>query len=143
MGLVTKHKDVLAAPPPATHSAAPLSTVQKRAVVVDRATALSTVASELAALADSAVPATDGFVKLAALRPRMAEAEHRQLQHALKIAELRRRTGLLVQRDRQVLGVTGGRAWAGQQERLVRGYRALQGEERRRDDERHDERHEG
>ncbi|KAF1922780.1 uncharacterized protein M421DRAFT_104834 [Didymella exigua CBS 183.55] len=129
--LLTKHKDVLA-PPAAARTAAPLSVAQKSALVVGRATSLSTVASSLASLADSSIPDTSGFVKLAALRPRIAEAEARQLQQALKVAELRRRSGLVVQRDRQVLGIAGGRAWAGHQERLVKGYRVLQGEARRR-----------
>lgn len=130
---MTKHKDVLTPQSPSpTDTAAPLSTAQKSHLVIDRAPTLSTVASQLASLSDSRIPSTDGFSQLAALRPRIAHAEQRQLEQALKIAELRRRSGLLVQRDRQVLGVAGGRAWAGHQERLVKGYRALQREERQK-----------
>lgn len=128
---MSKHKDVLS-PTPAVPDAAPLSSTQKSHLVLDKATSISTVASQLSSLHDSQIPSTDGFVKLAALRPRIAEAERRQLDQALKIAELRRRSGLAVQRDRAVLQQAGGRAWAGCQERLVSGYRSLQGEERRR-----------
>ncbi|KAJ4367810.1 hypothetical protein N0V86_009646 [Didymella sp. IMI 355093] len=101
--LLTKHKDVLtsATSTSAAGDATPLSATQKSHIVIDRATSLSTVASQLSSLHDSTIPGTDGFVKLAALRPRIAEAEQRQLQQALKIAELRRRSGLVVQRDRQ------------------------------------------
>jgi hypothetical protein len=133
MHTVTKHKDVLtSATTTPADDATRLSATQKSHIVIDRATSLSTVASQLSSLHDSTMPGTDGFVKLAALRPRIAEAEQRQLQQALKIAELRRRSGLVVQRDRQVLGYAGGKTWAGHQERLVKGYRALQGEERRK-----------
>lgn len=128
---MTKHKDVLT-PQPSTDSANPLSTSQKALLVVERAPAFATTASQLKALHDQQMPATDGFVKLAQLRPRIAEAEQRHLQQALKIAELRRRSGLLVQRDKQVHWVAAGKCWAGYQERLVKGYRALQREERER-----------
>ncbi|KAH6644202.1 hypothetical protein C7974DRAFT_407899 [Boeremia exigua] len=134
--LLTKHKDVLMAKP--EEPSVPLSTPQKALLVVERATSFATTASQLKALDDQPVPATAGFVKLAALRPRIAEAEDRHLQQALKIAELRRRTGLLVQRDKQVHWVAAGRAWAGYQERLVRGYKGLQREEGRLRAERED-----
>ena len=100
--------------------------------MVERATSFATTASQLKALDDQQIPTTDGFVKLAKLRPRIAEAEQRHLQQALKIAELRRRSGLLVQRDKQVHWVAAGKCWAGYQERLVKSYRALQREETRR-----------
>lgn len=129
--IVTKHKDVLI-PTSSTTASPPLSISQKSALVVERAPAFATTASQLTSLSDSTIPSTDGFVKLAQLRPRIAEAETRQLQQALKIAELRRRSGLLVQRDKQTLGVGGGRAWAGCQERLVGAYRKLQREEGKR-----------
>lgn len=129
---VTKHKDVLTRQPPPPDPHNPLSPSQKALLVVERAPAFATTASQLKALADQPVPATDGFVRLAQLRPRIAAAEQRHLQQALKIAELRRRSGLLVQRDRQVQWVAAGRCWAGYQERLVKGYRVLQREEKRR-----------
>jgi hypothetical protein len=128
---VSKHRDVLI-PSSTTSTPAALTSAQKSTIVIDRATSLSTVASQLSSLHDSQMPSTDGFVKLASLRPRIAEAEMRQLQQALKIAELRRRSGMVVQRDRQVLGVAGGKAWVDGQQRLVRGWRGLAGEERRR-----------
>ncbi|KAJ4984453.1 nuclear distribution protein [Stagonosporopsis vannaccii] len=131
--LLSRHKDVLTpAPFPSDSTNAPLSGAQKAVLVVERAPAFATTASQLKALDDQPVPGTDGFVKLAQLRPRIAAAEQRQLQQALKIAELRRRSGLLVQRDKQVHWVAAARCWAGYQERLVAGYRALQREEKRR-----------
>jgi hypothetical protein len=139
MTTVTKHKDVLTPPPSTTEDDIPLSTSQKSLLVVERATTFATTASQLKALDDQQIPTTDGFVKLAKLRPRIAEAEQRHLQQALKIAELRRRSGLLVQRDKQVHWVAAGKCWAGYQERLVKGYRALQREEFRRRPEREGE----
>lgn len=133
---MTKHKHVLTPRPSSAHDTAPLSTAQKSLLVVERATSFATAASQLKALEDQQMPSTDGFVKLAKLRPRIAEAEQRHLQQALKIAELRRRTGLLVQRDKQVHWVAAGQCWAGHQERLVKSYRALQREELRRRPER-------
>ncbi|KAJ4309909.1 hypothetical protein N0V94_008704 [Neodidymelliopsis sp. IMI 364377] len=137
--LLTKHKDVLTPPPSTTEDDIPLSTSQKSLLVVERATTFATTASQLKALDDQPIPTTDGFVKLAKLRPRIAEAEQRHLQQALKIAELRRRSGLLVQRDKQVHWVAAGKCWAGYQERLVKGYRALQREEFRTRPEREGE----
>ena len=133
MAAVARHKDILISKPStAPDTANPLTPAQKSLLVVERAPSFATIASQLKALDDQQIPATDGFVKLAKLRPRIAEAEQRQLEQALKIAELRRRSGLLVQRDKQVHWVAAGRCWAGYQERLVKGYRALQREEARR-----------
>lgn len=129
---VKHHKDVLTPQPDPEHDTVPLSPSQKSALVIDRAPSFATTASQLKALSDAKLPPTDGFVKLAKLRPRIAEAEAVHLQQALKISELRRRSGLLVQRDKQVLWVAAGSCWKGQQERLVRSYRALQREEARR-----------
>jgi hypothetical protein len=132
MAAVTRHKDALTPESSTTEHVTPLSTIQKSHLVVERATSFATTASQLKALDDQQIPTTDGFVKLAKLRPRIAEAEQRHLQQALKIAELRRRSGLLVQRDKQVHWVAAGRCWASYQERLVKSYRALQREETRR-----------
>ncbi|KAF3011188.1 hypothetical protein E8E13_011583 [Curvularia kusanoi] len=138
--LLAKHKDVLISKPSTAPDAAnPLTPAQKSVLVVERAPSFATTASQLKALNDQHIPDTDGFVKLARLRPRIAEAEQRQLQQALKIAELRRRSGLLVQRDKQVHWVAAGKCWAGYQERLVKGYRTLQREEARRRVERGNE----
>ncbi|KAF3045763.1 hypothetical protein E8E11_003165 [Didymella keratinophila] len=139
--LLNKHKDVLSPKSSAedVEDATPLSASQKSHLVLDRAPAISTTASQLSSLHDTSVPDTDGFIKLASLRPRIAEAEQRQLQQALKISELRRRSGLVVQRDRQVLQQAGGRAWVDGQERLVKGWRSLQREEGRRKEGREEE----
>lgn len=137
MAAVARHKDILISKPStAPDTASPLTPAQKSLLVVERAPSFATIASQLKALDDQQLPATDGFVKLAKLRPRIAEAEQRQLEQALKIAELRRRSGLLVQRDKQVHWVAAGKTWAGYQERLMKGYKVLQREEGRRRAER-------
>ena len=137
MAAVARHKDILISKPStAPDTANPLAPAQKSLLVVERAPSFATIASQLKALDDQQLPATDGFVKLAKLRPRIAEAEQRQLEQALKIAELRRRSGLLVQRDKQVHWVAAGKTWAGYQERLMKGYKVLQREEGRRRAER-------
>jgi len=138
---VSKHKDVLT-PILHNHDSTPendndadgpaLDTNQRAALVLERAPAISQTASQLQALADQQVPSTDGFAKLAVLRPRIAEAEDRQLQQALKISELRRRNGLLNQRYRHVMFLGAGRCWVDYNERLTKGLRALVREEHRR-----------
>lgn len=109
-----------------------LSTGHKTALVVERATSFATTASQLKALEDQHMATTEGFAKLAALRPRIAEAEGRQLQQALKISELRRRNGLVNQRYKQVMLLGGGRCWVDVNERLTRALRGLVREEHRR-----------
>lgn len=76
-----------------------------------RAPAFATTASQLKALEDQQIPSTEGFTKLVKLRPRIAEAEKRQLEQALKIAELRRRSGLLTLRRNQIHKVGQARCW--------------------------------
>ncbi|KAI4644561.1 hypothetical protein J4E93_006466 [Alternaria ventricosa] len=104
----------------------------KAVLVTERATSFATTASQLQALEDQQIPTTDGFAKLAVLRPRIAEAEERQLQQALKISELRKRNGLLNQRYQQVMLLGAGRCWVDYDERLRKGLRALVREEYRR-----------
>jgi hypothetical protein len=66
------------------------------------------------------------------LRPRIAEAEDRQLQQALKISELRRRNGLINQRYKQVMFLGAGRCWVDYNERLTKSLRTLVREEYKR-----------
>jgi RNA 3'-terminal phosphate cyclase len=87
-------------------------------LVIERATSFATTASQLKALEDQQIATTDGFAKLAMLRPRIAEAEHRQLEQALRVSELRRRNGLLNQRYKQVMFLGAGRCWVDYNERL-------------------------
>jgi hypothetical protein len=107
---VNKHKDVLK-PQDDYDDDIPLETSQKAALVVERATGFATVASQLKALDDQQIPATDGFVKLAMLQPRIAEVEKRHLEQALKISELRRRNGLVNQCYKHVHVLGAGRLW--------------------------------
>lgn len=100
--------------------------------MVERATSFATTASQLQALEDQQIPTTEGFIKLAALRPRIAEAEERQLQQALKMSELRRRNGLMNQRYKQVMVLGAGRCWVDYNERLTKALREIVREEYRR-----------
>lgn len=113
---VAAHRDLL----PRSHStpSAPLTVEEKAAVVVDRAPQFATTASQLKALEDQQIPSTEGFTKLAKLLPRIAEAEDAHLQQALKISELRKRNGLLVQRVKQVQFLGAARCWTEWQGRL-------------------------
>ncbi|KAI4607667.1 hypothetical protein J4E83_009564 [Alternaria metachromatica] len=130
--LLSKHKDVLKTQHDDNDDGPPLDTAQKAVLVTERATSFATTASQLQALEDQQIPTTDGFAKLAVLRPRIAEAEERQLQQALKISELRKRNGLLNQRYQQVMLLGAGRCWVDYDERLRKALRALVREEYRR-----------
>ncbi|KAF1979071.1 hypothetical protein BU23DRAFT_448632 [Bimuria novae-zelandiae CBS 107.79] len=114
--LVSKHKDLLN--PPQDSQDAGLTTEQKAVVVVERAPQFATTASQLKTLDDQQLPSTDGFIKLAKLLPRIAEAEDGHLQQALEISLLRKRTGLLVQRVKQVQFLGAARCWTEWQGRL-------------------------
>jgi hypothetical protein len=118
---VRRHKDVLTPPDDHDHDdSPPLDTAQKAMLVIERATSFATTASQLKALEDQQIATTDGFVKLAMLRPRIAEAEQRQLEQALRVSELRRRNGLVNQRYKQVTFLGAGRCWVDYNERLSR-----------------------
>ena len=129
---MSKHKDVLKTQHDDSDDSPPLDNAQKAVLVTERATSFATTASQLQALEDQQIPTTDGFAKLAVLRPRIAEAEERQLQQALKISELRKRNGLLNQRYQQVMLLGAGRCWVDYDERLRKALRALVREEYRR-----------
>ncbi|KAI4932370.1 uncharacterized protein J4E92_004272 [Alternaria infectoria] len=129
---VSKHKDVLKTQHDDSDDGPPLDNAQKAVLVTERATSFATSASQLQALEDQQIPTTDGFAKLAVLRPRIAEAEERQLQQALKISELRKRNGLLNQRYQQVMLLGAGRCWVDYDERLRKALRTLVREEYRR-----------
>jgi hypothetical protein len=126
---VSKHKDVLKPQDDYDKADAPLDTSQKAVLVVERATSFATVASQLKALDDQQIPATDGFTKLAMLRPRMAEVEERHLQQALKISELRRRNGLVNQCYKQIHFLGAGRVWLDYHQRLTKALKAVEREE--------------
>lgn len=132
---MSKHKDVLK-PQDNYGKDVPLDTSQKAALVVERATGFATVASQLKALDDQQIPATDGFTKLAILRPRIAELEERHLQQALKISELRRRNGMVNQCYKHVHVLGAGRVWLDHHQKLTKAMKAVEREEfkRRPDD---------
>jgi len=95
-----------------------LEALQKTVMVVERAPAFATIASQLKALDDQQIPQIDGFTKLAKLRPRIAEAEDRHLQQALQISLLRKQSGLLVQRVKQIHFLGPARVWVEWHKRL-------------------------
>ena len=133
-----KHKDVLEPPEDFDKDRFSLDTTQKAVLVVERATGFATVASQLKALDDQQMPTTDGFTKLAKLRSRIAEAEKRQLQQALKISELRRRNGLLNQRYQHIMLLGAGRCWVEYHEKLRKILRTVVREEFKRKPEEHE-----
>jgi len=133
---VSKHKDVLKPQYDYGQDVA-LDTSQKAILVVERATGFATVASQLKALDDQQIPATDGFTKLAMLRPRIAEFEERQLQQALKISELRRRNGMINMSYKHIHILGAARVWVDYHQRLTKDMKAVEREEfkRKPDDE--------
>jgi hypothetical protein len=102
-----------------------LSIAEKAAMVTERAPVFATTASQLKALDDQQIPETEGFTKLVRLRPRIAEAEDRQLQQALEISMLRRRSGLLVQRLKRVHMAGQARCWKEWQKRISDAERTI------------------
>jgi hypothetical protein len=125
---VSKHKDVLK-PQDDYDKDVPLDTSQRVALVVERATGFATVASQLKALDDQQIPATDGFTKLAMLRPRIAELEERQLQQALKISELRRRNGMVNMAYKHIHILGAARVWVDYHQKLTKAMKAVEREE--------------
>ncbi|KAF2868065.1 hypothetical protein BDV95DRAFT_630707 [Massariosphaeria phaeospora] len=100
--LLKKHSDLLKPVEDDEKEDAGLEMAEKAALVVERAPGFAAIASQLRALNDQQIPSTDGFTKLAKLRPRMAELENRQLQLALQISLVRRKNGLMVQRTKNI-----------------------------------------
>jgi hypothetical protein len=139
---VSKHKDVLKPQDDYDKDDVPLDTSQKAVMVVERATGFATVASQLKALDDQQIPATDGFTKLAMLRPRMAEVEERHLQQALKISELRRRNMLVKDTYRHIHYIGAGKVWLDYHLRLINALKVVEREEFRRKPEEEGERQE-
>jgi len=102
-----------------------LDPAQKCAIVVDRAPGFATTASQLKALDDQHIPQSDGFTKLAKLRPRIAEAEGRHLQQALQISLLRKKSGMLVSRTKHIHLLGQGRCWVEWHKRLMDAERTV------------------
>jgi hypothetical protein len=123
IGAVNKHKDILK--PEKPQPDAGLDASQKAVMVVERAPAFATIASQLKALDDQQIPQTDGFTKLAKLRPRIAEAEDRHLQQALQISLLRKNSGLLVQRVKQIHRLGPARVWIEWHKRVANAERTV------------------
>ncbi|KAF2469490.1 uncharacterized protein BDR25DRAFT_335009 [Lindgomyces ingoldianus] len=117
--LLANHSDLL---PKASElenaSGAGLDAAQKTAIVVERAPAFATTASQLKTLDDQQIPQTDGFSKLAKLRPRIAEAENRHLLQALQISLLRKKSGMIVSRVKHIHLLGQGRCWVEWHKRL-------------------------
>jgi hypothetical protein len=129
---VNKHKDVLKPPDDYDRDMPPLKISQKELLVVERAPGLATTASQLKALEDQQMPTSDGFAKLAKLRPRIAEAEDRHLRQALKISELRRRNGLVNKCYKQIHYIGASRVWLDYHLRLVKTLTVVEREEFKR-----------
>jgi hypothetical protein len=98
---------------------------EKAVLVVERAPGFATLASQLKTLDDQQIPETDGFVKLAKLRPRIAEAEDRHLQQALEISLLRKKSGMLVSRQKHIHLLGQARCWVEFHNRLQKAERTV------------------
>jgi hypothetical protein len=123
---VSEHSDLLSESPDTDEKDdAGLDRAQKSAMVVERAPGFATTASQLKALDDQQIPQSDGFVKLAKLRPRIAEAEDRHLQQALQISLLRKESGMLVSRTKQIHLLGQGRCWVEWHKRLMDAERTV------------------
>lgn len=122
--LISKYPELLSSPPSPENEAG-LSSKEQSAIVLSRAPDFASTASQLKALEDQQIPETDGFAKLAKLRPRIAEAEERQLKQALEISELRRRSGMLVSRWKHIFLLGQGRCWVEWHERLTKAERSV------------------
>lgn len=123
---MSEHSDLLSESPDTDErDDAGLDRAQKSAMVVERAPGFATTASQLKALDDQQVPQSDGFVKLAKLRPRIAEAEDRHLQQALQISLLRKKSGMLVSRTKQIHLLGQGRCWVEWHKRLMDAERTI------------------
>lgn len=125
-GAVGKHSDLISELSHTNEEEdAALDAAQKSAIVVERATGFATAASQLKALDDQQMPQTDGFAKLAKLRPRIAEAEERHLQQALQISSLRKRSGMLTTRVKQVHLLGQARCFVEYHERIKKAQQAV------------------
>ncbi|OCL10725.1 hypothetical protein AOQ84DRAFT_374647 [Glonium stellatum] len=85
---------------------------EQLAMILTEAPSFPTTASQLNSLHDLPVPPTENFAVLAALQPRIVEAERRQLAQAVEISELRKRNGALILRWHEVFILGQGRCWA-------------------------------
>ncbi|KAF2199721.1 hypothetical protein GQ43DRAFT_482200 [Delitschia confertaspora ATCC 74209] len=122
--LVSNHSDLLT-PPPNDENGAGLDPAQKCAIVLSRAPDFASTASQLKSLDDQQIPQSDGFAKLAKLRPRIAEAEERHLKQALEIADLRRKSGMVVSRFKHIFVLGQARCWAEYHDRVLKGERTV------------------
>jgi len=122
--LVSKHSDLLN-PPSEKEEDAGLEPSEKTAMVLSRAPEFASTASQLKSLEDQEIPPSDGFAKLAKLRPRIAEAEERHLKQALEIAYLRRKSGMVVSRWKHIFLLGQGRCWVEWHERLMKAERTV------------------
>ncbi|KAF2175758.1 hypothetical protein K469DRAFT_646505 [Zopfia rhizophila CBS 207.26] len=122
--LLSKHSDLIH-PDGKEEDDAGLEPDQKSAMVIERAPDFASTASQLKALDDQQIPQSDGFAKLAKLRPRIAAAEERHLQQAMEISELRKRSGMIVSRWKHIFYLGQGRCWAEWHKRLMERERTV------------------
>jgi hypothetical protein len=99
-------------PSPAKDVSPQLEPAEQLAMILTEAPSFPTTASQLNSLHDLPVPPAESFAALAALQPRIAEAERRQLTQAMEISDLRKRSGALVLRWQEIFILGQGRCWA-------------------------------
>ena len=104
----------------------------RMAIVLMEAPSYPTTASQLTSLNDLSLPPTETFTSLVALQPRMMELAERQYKQAMEVAELRKKSVVLIMRWHEVSILGQGRCWAEWDTRLRKAERTIRREEFRR-----------
>lgn len=101
-------------------------------MVLTEAPSFPATASQLTQLNDLPLPPTQAFTTLIANLPRMAAADRRQREQAVQIAELRKRSGVLLLQWHELFMLGQGRCWAEWDTRLTEAEKKVRREEFRR-----------
>ena len=97
---------------PSTSNPAILSTRQLAAIVISHASDFPETASRLLSVKDLPIPASSASASLIALQPRLNKLIAQQEIHAREVADLRSRTGVLLERWVQISLLGVGELWA-------------------------------
>lgn len=87
-------------------------------MVLTEAPSFPATASQVTQLNDLPLPPTQSFSTLIANLPRMAAIDHKQREQAVQIAELRKRSGMLLLKWHELFVLSPGRCWAEWDSRL-------------------------
>ncbi|KAF2139034.1 uncharacterized protein K452DRAFT_233305 [Aplosporella prunicola CBS 121167] len=131
--LQSKHADLFSPQEPKTkpQDDTPPPEIKLSTVLTD-APAFPATASQLTSLNDLPLPPTGSFTSLVALQPRITQLEERQVDQALQISDLRKRSGQAVLRWHEVMVLGQGRCWAEWDTRVRQAERDVRREEVKR-----------